>query len=65
MSKAKLPTFSLMVKATIDYNVDIRAATLEEALAKALAMRHYDLLPKGEPSGGYNDYDVNIVGIWK
>lgn len=62
-TKPKLKTFNVMIKATIDFNVELKADSLIDALTLANATKHYDFLP--EIAGGYNDYEIEITGIWK
>lgn len=52
-----------MIKATINFNVELKADSLIDALTLANATKHYDFLP--EIAGGYNDYEIEITGIWK
>lgn len=62
-TKPKLKTFNVQIKATIDFNVEIKAASLADALTEANATKPYEFLP--DVDGGYHDYEIEITGIWK
>lgn len=65
VSKAKTSkTYSVMVKAVLEFNVDISAESLTDAAEKASKFTIEDV-NAALPQDCYNDYTVDIQGVWR
>ena len=58
-------TFSIMVKATLDFNIDVRADSLADALDVASKLTIADIEAALPPEGSYNDYKIDVQGVYK
>ncbi len=57
-----LATFNIQVNITGQINVPLQAASLEDALIAARAMKTHELL---DAADDWNDNEHEIVGLWK
>lgn len=66
MSKqtAKKQTFSIMVKAILEFNIDVVAESLEDAVAQAKDLKIGDI-DAALPADGYNDYSIDVQGVFR
>lgn len=59
--KKKLKTFTVQVKLDLFLDVDVKAETLEEALAAGKALDVRDVV---EFDVGYHDGEITVVGVF-
>lgn len=65
MSKAtKVKTFSVSFKMTGDFSIDIKADSLEDAIAKGRALGVGKALDQ-LGTGGWNDFDGDVSSVWE
>jgi len=65
MSKqtVKKQTYSVMVTATLEFNIDVLATSLEEAVAQATLLKIGDIL--ATPENGYDDHKIDVRGVFR
>lgn len=62
MSTKKLTTFNVMVNVKGEFNISVKADSLETAIVAARAMKTIELLDNVDD---WNDYEHEITGVFK